>query len=172
MRGLSVCGRSRYRSLRKHTGYTTERVTSFIILEVLLTTRNSDMLGHYTCYTPNGASVVDYVMVSEGIQDQVLHFKVTDFIPTLSDAHCKLEWTMSDKCVSQQKTDNIFVQPISPNFIWSEESSEKFRFALCSTEIQVNSKISIQILLNEQSFQWMVQQQSSLKFYFLQQNPL
>ena len=99
-----------------------------------------DMLGHYTCYTPNGASVVDYVMVSEGILDQVLYFKVTNFIPTLSDAHCKLEWTMSAKFVSQQKTDNTFVQPISPNFIWSEESSEKFRFALCSTEIQSKLK--------------------------------
>jgi hypothetical protein len=33
---------------------------------------------------------------------------------------------MSAKFVSQQKTDNTFVQPISPNFIWSEESSEKF----------------------------------------------
>jgi hypothetical protein len=36
---------------------------------------------------------------------------------------------------------NTFVQPISPNFIWSEESSEKFRFALCSTEIQSKLKI-------------------------------
>jgi hypothetical protein len=51
-----------------------------------------DMLGHYTCYAPNGVSVVDYAMVSDGIQDQVLHFKVTDFIRTLSDAHCKMEW--------------------------------------------------------------------------------
>jgi hypothetical protein len=37
---------------------------------------------------------------------------------------------------------------------------------------KVNSKISIQILLKEQRFQWMVRQQSSLKLYFLQQNPL
>ena len=79
-------------------------------------------------------------MVSEGILDQVLYFKVTNFIPPLSDAHCKLEWTMSAKFVSQQKTDNTFVQPISPNFIWSEESSEQFRFALCSTEIQSKLK--------------------------------
>jgi hypothetical protein len=28
---------------------------------------------------------------------------------------------MSAKFVSQQKTDNTFVQPISPNFIWSAE---------------------------------------------------
>jgi hypothetical protein len=48
-------------------------------------------------------------MVSEGILDQVLYFKVTNFIPTLSDAHCKLEWTMSAKFVSQQKIDNTFV---------------------------------------------------------------
>ena len=47
--------------------------------------------------------MVDYVMVSEGIQDQVLHFKVTDFIPTLSDAHCKLEWTMSAYYLYLQK---------------------------------------------------------------------
>jgi hypothetical protein len=43
---------------------------------------------------------------------------------------------LSSFTITQQKTDNTFVQPISPNFIWSEESSEKFRFALCSTEIQ------------------------------------
>ena len=40
----------------------------------------------------------------------------------------------------QKKTDSTFVQPISPNFIWFEESSEKFRFALCSTEIQSKLK--------------------------------
>lgn len=51
------------------------------------------MFGHYTCYIqfPNGASVVHYVKVSEGILDEVLHFKVADFIHTLSDTHCKLE---------------------------------------------------------------------------------
>ena len=59
-----------------------------------------DMLGHYTCCTPNGASVVDYVMMLEGILDQGLYFKVTNFSPTLADTHCKLEWTMSAKFVS------------------------------------------------------------------------
>jgi hypothetical protein len=28
-----------------------------------------DMFGNYTCYTPNGASVVDYVLVSENIRN-------------------------------------------------------------------------------------------------------
>ena len=49
-----------------------------------------DMFGHYTCYTPNGASVVDYTMVSESILDKVLYFHVSDFLATISDCHCKL----------------------------------------------------------------------------------
>ena len=95
-----------------------------------------DMFGHYTCYTPNGAIVVDYVMVSEGVLDQVLHFKVADFIPTLSDTHCKLEWTMSAKYASVVKTDNMCTRPISNNFIWADDSSHKFQLAMCSADIQ------------------------------------
>ena len=38
-----------------------------------------DMFGHYTCYIRNGASVVDYTMVSESILDKVLYFHVSDF---------------------------------------------------------------------------------------------
>jgi hypothetical protein len=49
-----------------------------------------DMLGHYTCYTPNGASVVDYVMVSEGILDQVLYFKVTNFFQYNQEYPCQV----------------------------------------------------------------------------------
>ncbi len=40
-----------------------------------------DTLGHYTCNTPNGTSVVDYVIMSEDILDQVLYFSVSDFNP-------------------------------------------------------------------------------------------
>ena len=54
-----------------------------------------DMLGQYTCHTPNGSSTVDYVIVSEKFLDQVLFFRVTEFIPTLSDTHCKLEWAIT-----------------------------------------------------------------------------
>ena len=58
------------------------------------------MFGNYTCYTPNGASVVDYVLVSENILEQNF-FHVSSFVPTLSDSHCKLEWEISaNYCVS------------------------------------------------------------------------
>lgn len=95
------------------------------------------MFGHYTCYLqfPNGASVVHYVMVSEGILDEVLHFKVADFIPTLSDTHCKLEWTMSAR-YNIQKDDIVSIHHMEPNFICSDDSSYKFQLAMCSSDIQ------------------------------------
>jgi hypothetical protein len=48
----------------------------------------------YTSHTPNGSSTVDYVLVSESILDQILYFRILNFIPTLSDKHCKLEWEL------------------------------------------------------------------------------
>ena len=53
-----------------------------------------DMFGRYTCYTPNGASVVDYTMVSESILHKVLNFYVSDFLATMSDCHSKLSWAI------------------------------------------------------------------------------
>ena len=65
-----------------------------------------DLNGKYTCYTPNGASVVDYSIVSEGALDLVLYFKVTDFTPTLSNCHCRIEWEMSsDFCPTNDVID-------------------------------------------------------------------
>ena len=51
-----------------------------------------DLFGRFTCFTPNGCSVVDYTIVSESITDQILFFQVSDFIATLSDCHSKLSW--------------------------------------------------------------------------------
>lgn len=56
-----------------------------------------DSFGKFTCYTPNGFSAVDYVLASESILNQIPFFKVSDFIPTLSDAHCKLSWNIYAK---------------------------------------------------------------------------
>ena len=95
-----------------------------------------DTYGHYTCYTPNGTSVVDYVMVSEDILDQIFTFKVADFIPTLSDTHCKLEWTMLADFTPKLKGEEACTHSIPPNFIWSDDSSEKFQDAMCSSDIK------------------------------------
>jgi hypothetical protein len=56
-----------------------------------------DAFGKYTCFTPQGCSVVDYVIVSEGILDQILYFCINDFVATISDCHCILEWKLSSR---------------------------------------------------------------------------
>ncbi|CAG2193283.1 unnamed protein product [Mytilus edulis] len=71
-----------------------------------------DVFGKYTCYTPNGSSVVDYVMVSESILDQILYFYVHNFMPTISDCHCILEWEMSSKGVGSE-TQEMFIVVIN-----------------------------------------------------------
>ena len=96
-----------------------------------------DIFGNYTCYTPNGASVVDYVVVLEDILEQILFFHVSRFIPTLSDCHWKLEWEISARyCVSGESNVPIATHEMSPNFIWSDDSALKFQIALSSDNIQ------------------------------------
>ena len=56
-----------------------------------------DAFGKYTCFTPQGCSVVDYVIVSEGILDQILYFCINDFVATISDCQCILEWKLSSR---------------------------------------------------------------------------
>ncbi|CAG2184913.1 unnamed protein product [Mytilus edulis] len=96
-----------------------------------------DTFGNFTCYTPNGASVVDYVAVSEEILENVLYFKVSRFIPTLSDCHCKLEWELSAKyCVPGENDIPIQLKNMTPNYIWTDCSAIKFQETLSSDTLQ------------------------------------
>ena len=96
-----------------------------------------DTFGNLTCYTSNGTSTVDYVIVSENIFDQILYFKVSDFTPTLSDCHCKLEWQICASYSARDKvTENVQLSNMSQNFIWSDGSEQLFQNALLSDDIQ------------------------------------
>ncbi|VDI25498.1 Hypothetical predicted protein [Mytilus galloprovincialis] len=105
-------------------------------LRILKWSSPRDVFGKYTCYTPNGSSVVDYVMVSESILDQILYFYVHNFMPTISDCHCILEWEMSSKFTVDDNDCNINMFDKSPNFIWSDESPTNFQTALLLPDIQ------------------------------------
>ena len=93
-----------------------------------------DMFGWYTCFTPNGCSVVDYTIVSESILDQILFFHVSDFLATLSDCHCKIilgdasEFTCSDN--------SYVLNPLPLKYIWNETSITGFQFAFERDEIK------------------------------------
>jgi hypothetical protein len=75
------------------------------------------MFGSYTCDTPNGSCTVDYVLVSESILDQILYFRISNFIPTLSDTHCKLEWELLAKYKQENISYDNILHPMSPNYI-------------------------------------------------------
>ena len=95
-----------------------------------------DAFGKYTCFTPQGCSVVDYVIVSEGILDQILYFCINDFVATISDCHCLLEWELSSRYQNNCAFNDVELYDKSPNYIWSDESAVKFQSALLSPEIQ------------------------------------
>ena len=95
-----------------------------------------DCFGRYTCFTPNGASTVDYVLASGHLLDQILYLHIADFDPTLSDCHCLLEWKISAKFKIINEVGNVSIHPVSPNFTWDEESAPKYLNALYCSDIQ------------------------------------
>jgi hypothetical protein len=95
-----------------------------------------DLCGNYTCYTANGTSIVDYTLVSESILDQILYFNVNNFIPTISDCHCIIEWSMSAKCTTNIIADEVRLYDKGNTFIWSDDSTAEFQATFLSLDIQ------------------------------------
>ncbi|CAG2212132.1 unnamed protein product [Mytilus edulis] len=96
-----------------------------------------DLNGNFTCYTPNGASVVDYSIVSESALDYILYFRVAEFVPTLSDCHCKIEWEMSAQFSANLRDDCIDhdLHTMPSRYMWSENSVTVFQEALTSPSV-------------------------------------
>ena len=96
--------------------------------------------------------MVDYVLVSENILEQILLFHVSSFVPTLSDCHCKLEWEISaNYCISGEIDVPIKTYDISPHCIWSDDSATEFQCALSSDQIHncISKFNNIQIQQNQ-----------------------
>ena len=109
-----------------------------------------DTFGNLTCYTPNGTSTVDYVLVSESILNQIFYFRVCNFIATLSDCHCLLEWSLSAKYCSNNDNNDVNTQELLPGFIWSDDSHSVFQQALGSHEIQQRFENFLNLNLDNQ----------------------
>lgn len=93
-----------------------------------------DSMGKFTCFTSRGSSVVDYTIVSQDLLQQLLYFHVSDFISTLSDAHCKLSWNLLASfkpCLDSKQYNNM-----PDKYIWNDKSSEDFLDALHHTDIK------------------------------------
>ena len=92
--------------------------------------------------------MVDYTIESENALINILYYKISEFNPTLSDCHCKLEWEMSaNYSLTPTSSEECSMHPMPLRYIWSEDSTS----ALSSSALQLQidhflSKTNIHIL--------------------------
>jgi hypothetical protein len=94
-----------------------------------------DLQGKLTFYK-NGVSAIDLCMVDENMFNDVCYFQVNDLNRHLSD-HCGISVKIKAKILVEceaEKTDNTL--PLPTKYNWNEESSNLFRNALTSPQIQ------------------------------------
>ena len=85
-----------------------------------------DVVGSFTCYRPNGQSVVDYCIVSLRFYPCVASFLVNELLPDLSD-HCSCTVTIKTKFVFDDISSETYVFLSKPKKVpWNEEISDKF----------------------------------------------
>ena len=81
---------------------------------------------------------LNYTIVLEDALKNILYFKISEFNPTLSDSHCKLEWEMSASySLTPTSSEECSMHPIPLRYIWSENSTSAFQGALSSSALQL-----------------------------------
>ncbi|CAC5360011.1 unnamed protein product [Mytilus coruscus] len=90
-----------------------------------------DSNGNFTCFKPNGTSVVDYIIMSEDLIQHTLNCKVSNFIPCFSDCHCRFIMYAACLILSCFINKNESTQNFPGKFKWTDCSKEKFQDALC-----------------------------------------
>ena len=109
-----------------------------------------DILGSFTCFTPNGQSCVDYCLVSPRLYDTVQTFSVGQ-VSTLSD-HCPVRAVLSVKVfMSTVQEDYSYID--SPTKIpWSKDISYRFENILQSPEYiaKIDNLLSTQCVATQE----------------------
>ena len=93
-----------------------------------------DILGSYTCYTPNGQSCVDYCLASPRIYDSIKTLSVGQPVLTLSD-HCQVRAVLEVKINLQRVGTESYEFVDRPTKIaWNKDISVRFENLLQSAE--------------------------------------
>ena len=94
-----------------------------------------DSAGEYTCYTPRGCSVVDYLIVSADLLPKIVNFRVGT-LPDYSD-HCPLVFNVPVLVTStrqpleeQSSYTNVNTHAMSRPLKWDKQVEEKFSLYL------------------------------------------
>ena len=91
-----------------------------------------DLFWRYTCFIPNGRSVVDYTIVSESVLEHILFFHLSDLLATLSECHCKLSWGMLANFTCSNNS--YVLNPLPLKYIWNEPHLQIFSLHLKETK--------------------------------------
>ena len=106
-------------------------------LRILNGRKLGDVLGTYTCYKPNGKSVVDYCLVSPRMYDMISTFIVNDFMPDLSD-HCSITVSISTKYLCDVTSSKRYEYIEKPCKVpWSAETAFSFEQLLQNQQAKV-----------------------------------
>jgi exonuclease III len=92
-----------------------------------------DFNGNLTSFQYNGSAVVDYVAVSEHIQDSLLLFKVHD-LTSMSD-HCQLSFMLKASYTANNKVNNTTSHTRS-KYLWDSTAKSRFITAFASNTVQ------------------------------------
>ncbi|KAL9969651.1 hypothetical protein ACROYT_G021888 [Oculina patagonica] len=100
-----------------------------------------DLDGKLTSYQTNGASTVDYGIVSEDLQDTVLGFQVQALTPYSDHCPITLKLASRNRDIINNASKNSQRKETSPQnsftkFLWKLESKDKFISALSRIDIQ------------------------------------
>ena len=95
-----------------------------------------DFLGHFTCITPRGNSVIDYMIASEDLLRRTVSFSVG--LHTEFSEHCPIFASFSFNIQTEEVLCNedgdLF--PHKARYIWSDGSHDRYIMALLSTKSQ------------------------------------
>lgn len=107
--------------------------------------------GKFTCYKPNGCSIVDYFILSESLLPQVLYVHVSDFKAAFSDCHSKVSMKLMANFEREANFDNLIDFPA--RFIWNNESIQTFQetFAHPATQNDIKKFMDEKISLHKVS---------------------
>ena len=90
--------------------------------------------GKHTCFKPNGCSVVDYVLVSESLLQNILYMFVSDLKPIYSDCHCKISIKILASFEYQKETSGL--KDFPTRYIWNAESINCFQETFAHPAVQ------------------------------------
>ena len=86
-----------------------------------------DSKGKFTCYTPRGCSVVDYLIVSAELQQRIMSFQIAE-LKSYSD-HCPIQFKIEHPFVVQleKKLSSVPKYRLPGSLLWNDQISTNFR---------------------------------------------